>query len=406
MAQMIFDQQRYLDNNIFKFENRLHSRMNKYIENGAMLVTYFSLDQNSSTVDRGLQNIEKLFGKESPLRYNMIEDFPLYGFGQANPENTDENNMNDFTESGQCYIIPSTIMPRVNDYFIIKHLKQDALFKVTGITYDSMKQDGFYKLEYVLQSTDRSIISALKTQVVDNYHTELSAIGSKDMDPIIKEDDFNYRNRILQMMNQMMLSYKALFYNERHNCFLYHDPNSGLDWFDTCANEFMAKYGLINPQNSMSVVVLHDKLKDSQFPYYYNHSIYKWIELDAPVRFLSNFFFKLKAASFYPYSSFSAWGDKNIQIIIPLSKDESGINTREYSYFDNDQLNAFLNPKVQPNASEYDLLIWKFINQEKLLLKDISLYTADSLLNSTKYFDTYFYTPIIIYIIKKILRMN
>lgn len=402
----IFNEQSAIDGNIFKFEKRLHSRMNKYIENGAMLVTYFSIDQNASTVDRGLQSIEALFGNNAPLRYNIIEDFPLFGFGQTNPENDSENNMEDIVNNGQCLIIPSTIMPRPNDFFIIKHIKQDALFKVTGVSYDSMKEDGFYRIDYILQSTSRDTINMLKQQVVGNYHTELSAIGAEDMNPIIKEDDWEYRNKIMQMMIQMMMSYRALFYNEKHNCFLYHDPNSGLDWFDTCGNEFIAKYGLMNPENSMNVIVLHDKLKDSQFPYYYNNSIYKWVELDCPNRFLQNFFFRLKAASYYKYSSFCAWNDTNIQVIIPFSKNENGINNRDYSYFDNDQLNSFLNKQIQPNASEYDLLIWKYINQEKLLLKDVSLYLSDALLNSIKYFDTFFYTPIILYIIKKILKMN
>jgi len=404
---IIFNEKNGIEGNIFKFENRLHTRMNKYIENGALLVKYFSINQNSSTVDRGLQSIDALFGSQAPLRYNIINDFPLFGFGQTNPENDSENNMEDIINNGTCLIIPSTIVPQPNDFFIINHLKQDALFKVTGVTYDSMKQDGFYKIEYVLQSTSKETINMLMQQVVDNYHTELSAIGTSDMNPIIKEDDFIYRNKILQMMNQMMMSYRALFYNDRHNCFLYHDPKSGLDWFDVCGSEFIAKHGLMNPQNSMRVIVLNDKLKDPQFPYYYNHSIYKWLELDAPDRFLSNFFFRLKAASFYKYSSFVSWEDNNIQIIIPLSKEEQGINnTREYSFFDNDQLNSFLNRKIMPDASEYDLLIWKYINKEKLSLNDISLYLSDSLLNSNKCFDVFFYTPIVIYIIKKIIRMN
>jgi len=395
-----------IDGNIFKFEKRIHSRINKYIENGALLVTYFSINENSSTVDRGLQSIDALFGSEAPLYYNKIEDFPLFGFGQTNPENTSDNNLEDISVNGTCIIIPSTIMPKPNDFFMINHVKQDVLFRITGVNYDSMKQDGFYKIEYILQTTSKETINMLMNNVVEKYHTELSAIGAEDMNPIIKESDWIKRNKILQMMSQIILSYRALFYNDRHNCFLYHDPDSGLDWFDTCGNEFMAKHGLMNTPNSMNVIMLHDKLKDNQFPYYYNHSIYKWIELDCPKRFLSNFFFRLKDATFYRYSSFCSWGDTKIQIMIPLSKEESGINTREYSFFDDVQLNSFLDTKTKPDASEYDLLIWKFINQDKLTLDDVSLYLIDSLLNSNRCFDTFFYTPIIIYIIKKILRMN
>ena len=54
-GQLIFDESTMINGNIFKFEDRLHSHMNKYIEKGSIFSIYFSQDENSSTVDRGLQ---------------------------------------------------------------------------------------------------------------------------------------------------------------------------------------------------------------------------------------------------------------------------------------------------------------------------------------------------------------
>ena len=64
------------------------------------------------------------------------------------------------------------------------------------------------------------------------------------------------------MVNQMISSYRALFYNERHNCFLYHDPETGMDLFDMCGNEFMSIYSVMNMRNSTKVIVLTDKVRD------------------------------------------------------------------------------------------------------------------------------------------------
>ena len=404
-GQLIFNEESMINGNIFKFEERLQSQVNKYIENGAILTTFYSQAENRSTVDRGLQDIDELFGKKSPLRYNKIKNFPLYGFGQANPDNTDELQIEDINVEGDCIILPSTIVPKQVDFFQINHLKMTALFEVTSVNYDSMKPDGFYKIHYRLVSTSDETIQGLQNQVIETYSTELNAIGT-DTNPIIREDDFQYRSQVRKMVNQMITNYRALFYNKKHNCFLYHHPEMGLDWFDMCGNEFMAKYSLMNMENSGNVIVLHDKLQESQMPLYYSNSVYNWIELGAPARMLRRFFFNLNYAEGYPYSSFYRWGDGDIQIMQPLANQQEKINYQQYSFFDDTTLNAFMDDTHEP-LNEYEKLIWKFIHApNQLTIKDVSLYTGDALINSVRHLDTFLYTPIIIYIIRFILGMN
>jgi hypothetical protein len=404
-GQLIFNEESMINGNIFKFEQRLQSHVNKYIENGAILTTYYSQRESSITVDRGLQDIDQLFGKKSPLRYNKIKNFPLYGFGQANPENSDENQIEDINIEGDSVIIPSTVVPKQSDFFQVNHLKMTALFQITSVNYDSMKPEGYYKIHYRLISTSDERLQELQEQVIETYSTELNAVGS-NINPIIKEDDFHYRNQIRQMVNQMIANYKALYYNSRHNCFLYHHPELGLDWFDMCGNEFIAKHSLMNTENSGNVIVLNDKLQDSQLPFYYSNSVYNWIELGAPTRMIRKFFFNLLYADGYPYSSFARWGDGDIQIMQPLANQQEKINYQEYSFFDNDTLNALLDDKYEP-VNEYEKLIWKYMHKpNQLSIHDVSLYTADALINSVRHLDTFLYTPIVIFIIRKILEMN
>lgn len=402
-SQLIFDEQSMIDGNIFKFEERLHSHLNKYIENGALLTTYFSIKEDATTVDRGTQDIEELFGNRSPIRYNKIENFPVYGFGQLNVENTDELQIEDFNVDGECIIIPSTIVPKQYDCFIINHLKMKALFIVTAVQYDSMKVDGTYKIHYHLQSTSDDTIKNVESHTVETYNTDLNAIGS-NINPIIKQDDFILRSKIKSMIIKMIESYKALFYNERHNCFLFHNTNDGLDYFDLCGNEFIAKHNIMNYENSTNVIMLHNKIKDPQMPFFYNNSVYNWIELGAPERLIQKFHYILNYAEGYPYSSFARWGDGDIQIMQPLSLQQVGINV-ENSFFDETQIKSFMSNDI-PDASEYDKLIWKYIHNTNIPINEISLYTADALLSSIRNIDVYLYTPIIIYIIRKILMMN
>ena len=402
MSSLIFDESTMMDGNIFKFESRLHSSLNKYVENGAIFTTYYSLDENSSTVDRGTKDVDKLFGKGAPLRYNEIQGFPVYGFGQANPENTDEQQIEDINVEGECVILPSTIVPNPYDFFIVQHLQATNLFMVTNVSYDSMKPEGYYKIRYRLYSTSHETIQNLQTyQVVGKYKFDMNSIGTQ-LNPIISQEDAVTKSQISKMLGQMITSYRALFYNERHNCFLYHDNESGLDWFDMCGNEFMAKYSLMNYDNSSKVIVLHDKLQEPQFPIRYNNSVYNWLEMGAPRRFLQKFYFLLSPASTYPYSSFSQWGDDDVQVIHPIGTNEVKLNSQEYSFFNETQFRCFMDPNNEP-LNEYDKLIWKFIYKENINMEDVSLYTGDALFSSVKHHDIFFYTPIVVYIIRRIL---
>lgn len=407
MAGLIFDEQTMLDGNIFKFENRLHTHVNRYIENGMILTTYFSQNENSSTVDRGTQNIDELFGNNSPTRYNKILNFPLSGFGANNPENTDEKQIEDINVEGDCIILPTTIVPKQYDAFIINHLKMPALFLVTSVTYDSMKVDGFYKIHYQLISTAEETIQNINKQVVPGSisHTDLNAIGS-DLNPIIKEDDYVYRNRLRQMISQMIQSYKGLYYSDRHNCFIYRDQETGYCWFDNCANEFMAKNDIMNTENSTHVVALYNKLNDSKETYLYANSIFNWVEMRAPVNLIQQFYFELIPGEYYQYSSFAGWHD-DVEVIRPIQLEKTGKMNRKFSYFDNKQLDAFINPHIEPNGSEYDKLIWKFIHkQSSLNIRDVPLEISQLLLTSMSSRDVYLLTPIIIYIIRYIIGLN
>lgn len=405
MASLIFDESVMINGNIFKYEDRLKSSMNKYVEGGAMLTTYFPQDENSSTVDRGLQDIEELFGNKAPLRYNEISNFPLYGFNQLKPEGTDEQQIEDINVEGECVILPCTIVPKPYDFFIINHLKMPGLFMVTRVDYDSMKAEGYYKITYRLQSTSHETIQSLRQKVINKYQMDLNSIGTS-VNPILKEEDAILQSKIEKMVGKMIEAYRGLFYNERHNCFLFRDPQTGMDVFDMCGNEFMAKYAIMNYPNSPRVLVLNDKLHEPQLIRYYTNSVYNWIELGAPLRMLSKFPYFTLDVSGYTYSSFVQWGDLDTHVIYPLSNQERGSETT-LTFFTEAQFSSFLNPEQPAFANDYDALLWKYINKPKSLsINDISLYIGDALISSVDHRDIFFYTPIIIYIIRQILQMR
>ena len=404
MSNLVFNEKTLLEGNIFKFENRLLSAANKFSTEGAILTTYYQIREDATTVDRGLQDIEQLFGHNSPLRYNRIENFPIYGLSPANPNNSDEIGIEDISVEGEYLILPSTLVPKPNDFFIINHLKMKGIFQVTEVQYDSMKVEGFYKIRYRLHSTSDETLNNLAKQTVENYCTELDAIGT-NINPIIHEKDFVVIDKTKLMVNKLIESYKALFYNEKHNCFLYHDDQKGIRLFDLCGNEFIAKHSLMNIPNSAKTIIIHEKIRDRNLPIYYNNSIYNWIELDAPLHRLSKFYYRLMNAYDYPDSSFYRWNEDDIYVIQPLSDSQKGILIED-SIFDEKQFKALLD-KESKITNKFEKLIHAFIHKgQNISIRDISLYIAEGLLSSVNAIEIFLYTPIAIYIIRKILTMS
>ena len=406
MNELIFDQKQLINGNIFKFEERLHTKMNRFASNGSVLATYFSQDETSTTVDRGTQSIDMLFGKGSPLRYNEIIDLPINGLGATNPENNDELQVEDINVEGEVTILPSTIVPKNMDFFMLNHLGMCALFEVIDVSFDSMKVDGFYKIRYHLHSTSPATVENLRKQVVKTYHVDMNEVGGK-RDAVILEDDFVYREKVISMMNQMIEVYRSLYYDTKHNCFLYHDNETGLRWFDLCGNEFIAKHGLMNPENSSNVIILHDKVDEHDLPLLYQQSIYSWLELHAPSTLLQKFPFRLVYADKYLYSSFVMWHEGDIQIIHPMHPNKANqVHVEKiYTIFDGDQLNA-LQDKDHAPVNEYEKLIWMYIHKQDITIHDISMHVADMLLAAMDQREIFLYTPIIIYIIRDILDMH
>ena len=403
MAGLVFDESTLVNGNIFKYENRLHSKLNRFIESGPTIVTYFRQAENETTVNRGMQDINELFGNHSPIRYFKINNFPVYGFQQATPENTDEQQIEDINVEGDCIILPTTVVPKAYDCFIVNHIKMNQIFIVTNVTYDTMKQDGYYRIHYRLQSTSAATIQNIEEKLtIKTFYFDMNKIGT-DSDPILSEEDSVTERQINQMVSTMIIAYRSLFYNERHNCFLYRDQETGMDWFDMCGNEFIAKYSLMNIPNDVNVIVLNNKLTDPQFPLRYNDSVYAWLELGAPKRFLRKFEFILGSSKAYLYSSFTQWND-DVLVMQPLGTNAVGSVMRSHNFFDDKQVSTFADANVEPELmNDYERLIWKFINKDSLSMSDVSPYTADSLISSVRHKDVFLYTPIIIYIIRSII---
>lgn len=425
MAGLIYDEQAQVENQMYKYDKYLHSRINKYTGDARTLVTYWNINDENTTHSLGLNTHYQILGTDSPLRYDRIENMVLLGFSQANPEDTQTaNSVRNYEINGEAYIIPGTIMPKENDFFIVKHLNMEHLFRVTQVTQDGLNTDGSYKITYSLFSTNPKEIDWLYRQTVNKMIMDLKTVGGSDLTPVIGIQDYEHRSRLIRMVDDMVENYIARFYDSKHNCFLLH--LNGRTLFDVCGHQFMARTGIMISDNRTQNVVLSDnKLRISEMNFLYQKSPYKWIERDAPLSYLETFKYHIVKSWGYPESSFALYGDE-IDIMYPhdpwcnMKYDEMYFPMEVYDLLSQAcdcrcccECDCIKCPHRSLCCRDHKLkrfdyvsLIRSYIHGEIKSIADLSLYIGDQLFDNSMSQQMYLWTPIIIYIIKQTLKIK
>ena len=426
MAQLIYDEKSLVDQQMYKYDKFLHSRINKYTGSGRTLVTYYNQNDRNTTDSLGMGTHYQILGPDSPLRYDKIKNMIIIGFSPLSPQNgtTSTTQIRDYQLEGDGFIIPGTIMPKENDFFIVNHLNMNHLFRITEVIQDGLNTDGSYQIKYSLFSTNINDINNLNCQVISTYVMDLQTIGGEDLTPVIGERDYELRSRLIKMVDDMVENYIANYYDHTHDCFI--SNLNGRRIFDVCGNMFMAKNGVMIRDNACGNIVLNEnKIRNNNLRFWYERSIYKWIERDAPIRYLDTFKFRTMSSFTFPDSSFANYCD-DVEIMIP---GDPWCQRPDCEYY-------FPNEIYDILASEQDIrhcntcdcrcckcrdtcirayklkrydyvsLIHDFIHGKLTSIHDLSLYTGDQLFDNSMSWEVFLWTPMIIYIIKQTLKLK
>lgn len=427
MSSLIYDEKSLVEGQLKQYDKFFHSRINKYDGATRTLVTYFNINDENTTLSLGLGTHYQILGPNSPIRYDRINDMILSGVSQFNPEDIQASttNVRNYSVSGECVIYPGTIMPKENDMFIMNHVKMNHLFRVTNVSQDGLIQDGSYKIQYSLFSTNITEIEYVEKQTVNTYVMDLQTIGSEDLTPVISENEYELRSRLISMINEMIENYKARFYDRKHNCFLLH--LNGLTLFDPSANMFMAKNGtMIIDQGHGNVVLNENKLRYYDMQMEYQRSPFKWLERECPRNYCDTFKFRtVDAQEFFHDSSFALYGD-DVQVIL---YGDSWCTSQTCDYFFPIEVERiFENKNDIRNCNEesckcckhsshcdkpyklkrydYISIIHDYVHGQLTSIDKLSLFTGDVLFDNGQSRELYLWTPFIIHILKQTLKIK
>ena len=391
----IIDEKRMVDDAVFIHEKNLKSPVSRFIETTPTFVTYYHVNPDVTTTDGGFVDVASIIGYRSPIRFNKIDSFPLYGIEQIVLQLQDTDQGLDTSYEGEAVIVPGSIKPVANDFFIIPYLKEPYMFRVTEIMYDTIMSDNFYKIGFKLEYLDDGKVENIENQVYEKYTCILENIGTEN-NCIIESQSKETLDKIEEMYDDMASTYKSIFYNERHNCFL-GEIGCGQYLYDPLQTQFINEHQLFNKKRNLQCLMLTDQFEDSKRRIKYERSVYRFIERRNP-NLAKNFSYDIYAGINNQQTSFYRWMDKSIYIL----DNPANLSANATPIFSNEFVLA-----IQSNGfthSVYAELIKRYARGDELSIHDIPLSLNEELLTLDGNMEVFFFTPILMYIIKDIVN--
>lgn len=241
-----------------------------------VICTYYNIDKVKSTLDPGSKLAYDNIGNQTPLRFNRINDFLLYGIDRVELQtDIDEYGLEADKISGDAYILPNTITPVEGDYFEIEHITDSTwLFMVIDVQQDTMKDgSNVYKIQYKLEYVDHD---RLQQDVCGDYRLIETREGT-DVSRVVestKLERAKRQDRIAVMLKQY---FSDLFYNDKVQTFIYMDL---YEWriYDPYMIEFLIRNKILDNGLDDYIHVCHQLMIPATFTIDYDKSFFRSFE--------------------------------------------------------------------------------------------------------------------------------
>ena len=356
MARFL-SQPEFLQDNINILSQRTQTLYSVFLEQKPTFVTYYHVNKILSTTDKGMKNVEALNGARSPIKYNKILDFPIYGIENIVLQLDEDEHGLDTDYDGEGIILPNTIHPTGDDYFTINYLEKKYTFRVTRWQYDTIKSNSYYKIEFTIRAVDPDIQNDIENQVVRTYNCIFNNIGTDDK-CIIGSDITLDLNLLGELIDTLRKSYLDLFYIKKYNAILFHESEFRI-LFDPNLTAFCNDNRIFYEYGQIDTIFLYEERRD-YFPASYSKSIYDRIthrdydDLD----YFDKFYDVEPAIN--SESIFNYWRDRRIKYMIYYSSNESVFDERIPRYIDANFIKALEIGDSKDLFNELSLVVYNY----------------------------------------------
>lgn len=368
-----------------------------FIDKKPTSVTYWNINDKHSTLDQGDKEVYHQTGENTPLRYNKINNFQIYGIerimvdiqrGEYGPESPIE---------GEAIILPNTIIPCPDDYFMITYLKDNTLlFRVNSATPDTLESGAnFYKIKYNAETSSELSKGFLDNKLlVNEFDYRPGNIGT-NLSTLIVTSDAALLDRIQSLYNMLKSFYLELFYKGNIQTFIY--GYLGMFIYDPYLIEFIIRTGIFSEEGNNYLYISQAVHKPDTFSIEYSRSIFKDVEDVNP---------KMHLNSCYPVpvhdpnsllvDRMEDYWELSINI---RNKCNEPINWLDMDLFDRIEKNL---PYEDDKKNFYKNIIIKFMNKTSDTF-DLNIEDIESAEERDYYFckELYYEIPLLLYAIRR-----
>ena len=311
MAKFI-EEKEIINNHISSYVDRI-TDFSKYLSGSPTFTTYYNKDMLASTADIGLNQVHEIVGMESPIRYNKINNFPIYNITALDVDtSTDDDDKGTDTDiSGDGIVLPDCgITPLIDDCFVMSYDTRKLVFRVIDVQISSIADKVLYKISYTFTRWDLSILE--QNQISKEYETRFSNIGNNTTNSkviIEKSIDLSI-DTLIKFKNELKQKYIKYFYNPKLNTFILKDGTHLV--YDNFLMEFIKRNKMFIEKKTFLKNIYIEPLLELSYEeiYEYNDSIFNNIELNEYRAYSDNPEYLDYQVIFKPHSIFDVY--KNI----------------------------------------------------------------------------------------------
>lgn len=389
--------EQFLNKNVELVEDRLNSKYVSTTEAKPTFTTYFSINDEYTTVDSGTYDVEKLLGKNSPIRFTEIKSFPIYDINQMQINRVLEEQGITTDYEGEGLILPNTIIPKEHDYFIIDYFKVPCVFKINAVNHDTLKSNNYYRISFHITILgDDDYLVDLQRQTVKHATCNIENVNTNKQ-VIIEDDIYKKIEALDKVINAIKTQYRTLFFNEQLNSFMTTCPlDNSKRIYDRYLNRFIQESQIYVDPMTIDTIYLSYEDDDNTFDFEYMKSIYPVLLNKSPdkLRILSEFYV---ISSYDPNSIFGYYDIKTLLVRI--------MTKGKHAYIRQEFIKIMKDPHyiVDSESGEIDdvrvRLISNFLNNnyDNIELIDVDDWWSNFDLWFNMDFETYIFIPMVIY---------
>ena len=195
-----------------------------YTDKKASECTYYNLNTTMTTLDEATRGNYSEISQHSPLRFNKINNFLIYGVTRIEPNlDIGEFGLESSDITGECIVLPKTIIPYPGDYFTLNQIDKPYLFRVTGVNPNTLDTGAtMYRVNYTLVSSDG--LKIIEPQVVKVFEFSLSTSGENGSNlstSLLEEGEYTDVIALQDYATVLKDYYIAMFYDPKVQSFTY-----------------------------------------------------------------------------------------------------------------------------------------------------------------------------------------